>query len=254
MPAVTSSRAVPSQRVGGQVRRGRGRPAVAGLHVRPGVPAEPHHGQVQERGGTPFPDPGRGGERRIVDAGQVRPVRVEVPEARHAPGGGPDPAGRGPDADPDPVVLDHHQERQRKMLVGAVGSGVDRPGGGGVVQGRVAQAGGHDRIRGPPGGQAEPGRPVEGEGQPESAGQVRGDGRGLRDDMQLLMAEHLVAAAGDGLVRRRHQSQQDIQDPVAGRRGLLAPGQVERARPVVEQGRVGDPQRRGDARVALVPG
>jgi len=67
------------------------------------------------------------------------------------------------------------------------------------------------------------------------------------------MAEHLVAAARDGLVRRGHQAEQDVQDPVPGRRGLLAPGQVEGARAVVQQGRVGDPQRRGDAGVALVP-
>jgi hypothetical protein len=72
--------------------------------------------------------------------------------------------------------------------------------------------------------------------------------------MQPRVAEHLVAAAGDGLVRRAHQPEQDIPDPVPGRGGLLAPGQVEGAGAVVQQGRVGDPQRRGDTRVALVPG
>ena len=216
--------------------------------------AEPHHRQVQERGGAALPDPGRGGERGVVHRGQVRPVRLEIAEARHGGGRGADPARRRPHADADPVVLDHQQQRQREMLVSAVRRGVDRPGRGRVVQGRVAEAGGHDRIRGPLRGPAEPGGPVQGEGQAESAGQVRGDRRGLRDDVQQGMAEHLVAAARDGLVRRGDQAEQDVRDPVPGRRGLLAPGQVEGARAVVQQGRVGDPQRRGDAGVALVPG
>ena len=140
------------------------------------------------------------------------------------------------------------------MLVGAVGGGVDRARGGGVVEGRVADAGHDDRIRGPRRGPAEPGRPVQGEGQADGAGEVRGDRRGQRDDVQLPVAEHLVAAARDGLVRRGDQPEQDIPDAVPGRAGLLAPGQVEGARAVVQQGRVGDPQRRGDTRVALVPG
>ena len=242
------------QRVGGQVGGERGRLPVAALHIRARVPAEPHHVQVQERGGAPLADPGRGGQRRVVHGGQVGPVGVEVPDARHGLGGRPDPSGRRPHADAQSVVLDHHQQRQREMLEGAVGSGVDRAGGGGVVEGRVAEAGGHDRVRGPSGGLAEPGRPVQGEGQAEGAGQVRGDRRGLRDDVQLLVAEHLVAAAGDGLVHRGHQPEQDIADPVTRWAGLLAPGQVEGAGAVVQQGRVGDPQRRGDAGVALVPG
>ena len=60
--------------------------------------------------------------------------------------------------------------------------------------------------------------------------------------------------AGDRLVRRGHQREQDVPDTVPGWAGLLAPGQVEGTGAVVQQGRVGDPQRRGDPRVPLVPG
>ena len=57
-----------------------------------------------------------------------------------------------------------------------------------------------------------------------------------------------------GSVHRGHQAEQHVPDAVPGRHRLLRPGQVERARPVVQQRRVGEPQRGRDARVALVPG
>ena len=103
-------------------------------------------------------------------------------------------------------------------------------------------------------GLAQPGRPAQGQGQAHGPGQVRGDRRGLRDHVQPRMAEHLVPPARDRLLHRGHQAEQHVPDTVPGRRRLLRPGQVERARPVVQQRRVGEPQRGRDARVALVPG
>ena len=95
-------------------------------------------------------------------------------------------------------------------------------------------------------------RGSEREGQAERSRQVGGDGRGLRDDVEGRVAEDLVPTARDRVVGDGHQAQQHVGhrvDPYLGR-----PGAVERARPIVQQRRVGRPQRQRHGRVGLVAG
>ena len=86
-------------------------------------------------------------------------------------------------------------------------------------------------------------RPAEGERQAERPRQVGGDRRGLRDDVEPGVPEHLVAAAGDRVARRGDQPRG------ARRRSRSSPatwpraGGVEAAGAVVQQRRVGRPQR-----------
>jgi len=67
-----------------------------------------------------------------------------------------------------------------------------------------------------------------------------------------VVAEDLVAAARDRLGRRGGDAVEDVRDAVAPRLGC--PRDVEAAGAVVQQRRVGRPQRERDGRVRLVPG
>ena len=155
---------------------------------------------------------------------------------------------------PEAVVLADDQQRERQALVGAVPGGVERAHRGGVVHRGVTQAGHHDRVGGPAAGGAQPGGAAQREGEPDRARQMGGDGRGLRDDVQVGVADHLVPPAGDRLGRRRDQPEQHVAHTVPGRAGAGGAHQVERPGPVVQQRRVIPPQRRRDRRVALVAG
>ena len=77
--------------------------------------------------------------------------------------------------------------------------------------------------------------------------QVRGDGRGLRDDRQIVTAEHLVTAAGDRFARCRDHAGEDVADT-----GKTGAAEVEAAAAVVQQRRVGRPQCHRHGGVALV--
>ena len=101
------------------------------------------------------------------------------------------------------------------------------------------------------GGGPQPGGPAQRERQPDRPRQVRGDGRGLRDDVQVGVAEDLVPAAGDRLGRRRGQAEQHV----AARRPWAAAAcgradQVEGARTGSAAG-PGRPGRRAAASAAL---
>jgi hypothetical protein len=120
-----------------------------------------------------------------------------------------------------------------------------------VVDRRVTEAADDDGVGRPRRCDAQLVGPVDGEGDTDGAGQVRRDRRGLRDDGEVVVPEHLVAATGDGLVDRGHHPGEHVaQRFVTGR--LPGPLDVERARAVVQEGRIGRPQCRGDGRVALV--
>ena len=159
--------------------------------------------------------------------------------------------GRG-DADPEPVVLAHEEERH---AAGAGARSARR-----VLSAACAVAWFSEASpklqttiasrrprRGTPSAGA-----VDRERDADRAREVRRDRRGLRDDRELVVAEHLVAAARDRLVRGGGDAEQDVHDPVAA--GLRGTREVEAARAVVQQRRVGRPQRQRDDGVALVPG
>ena len=65
------------------------------------------------------------------------------------------------------------------------------------------------------------------------------------------MSEHLVAAAGDRLLRRGGHPEQNVPDAVSAR--LTGPREVEAARPVVQKSRIRGAERERDERVRLVP-
>jgi hypothetical protein len=121
-----------------------------------------------------------------------------------------------------------------------------------MVRGRVAEAGHDHRVVRPAqrlveaGGQ--PGLAAQRPGDPDRPGQVAGDRRGLRDHGEVGVAEDLVPATRDRLLRGRGQAERDVHDPFAPSRPGR-PGQVEGAGPVVQQrGVVG---RSTSARAAL---
>ena len=142
------------QRVAGIVRRDLRLGPVADLRVAARVPEEPHHVQVQERGGAGGPHVVGGGRRRVVAGRRVGAVGAEIPQGGPAGVRGGDPPVRGADADAEPVVLADEQQRDRQSLVGGAAGGVDRPGGGGVPRRGVAEARHGDRVGRP--GEATP--------------------------------------------------------------------------------------------------
>jgi hypothetical protein len=224
---------------------------VGALDVGPGVAHQPDRPQVQERRPAVAADP-LGGLRRDVEArGGVGTVGGEVAQARPVGVRRGHPARRRADADPDLVVLAHQQQRHRHVLEGAVQRRVDRAGRGGVVHRGVPEAAHHHRVGRPGPVDPEPRAAAEGERQTDRAGQVRGDRRGLRHHGERDVAEHLVPPAGDRLVGGGDHAQQHVAHRVLPRqlRGAL---QVEAAGAVVQQRRVGGPQRRGDGGVRLV--
>ncbi len=228
--------------------------AVRRLDVGPGVAHEPHRGQVQERGGAVLAHVLDGAGGGVVGGGQVAAVGGEVFDAG-TPRGRLHPALGRADADADAVVLAHEQQWQRLPLEGGVGGGVEAGQGAGVVDRGVAEAAHRDGVGGPGGPHAERPGPLDGERHAHGPRQMAGDGRGLRDDRQVGVAEHLVPAARDGLVGRGGQAHQHVADALLGQSpGLLGAGQIERARAVVEQRRVVGPQGGGHGRVALVTG
>jgi hypothetical protein len=122
-----------------------------------------------------------------------------------------------------------------------------------VVERGVAEAGHGDRVVRPAGSQSQTLSAGDGEGDAQRARQMRSDRRGLRDHCETGVTEHLVPPAGDRLVPRREQPEQDVAHAVVTGH-LLGPGEVEPARPVVQQRRIGRAQRRRDEGIGLVAG
>ena len=71
--------------------------------------------------------------------------------------------------------------------------------------------------------------------------------------MQVVTTEHLVPSAGDRFVGRRHEAEQHIAQRLAALDKGGA-GEVEGARPIVQQRRIGGPQRRRHRGVAFMAG
>ncbi len=230
-----------------------GRTAVRRLDVGAGVSSVADGAQVEHRRPARRAHPvGEvlGDVERADGIGAVRRFVAQAGPGRQRRG---DPPGRRRHADAPPVVLAHEQQRHRHPLVRRVDRRVQRALRGRMVQRGIAEAADGQSVLGPAGGEAETPRPADGEGDAHRAREVRCDRRGLRDHGEVGMAEHLVPPAGDRLVGRSEQAEQDVTDTVVTRH-LLRPGEVEAARPVVQEGRVGRSQRGGDQGVGLVAG
>ncbi len=120
-----------------------------------------------------------------------------------------------------------------------------------MVERRVAEGADDDRVVRPGRLHAEAPRALDREGDADRARQVRGDRRRLRDHREVVMPEHLVPPARDRLVGGRCHPEQDV--PGAVVTCLARAGEVEGARPVVEERRVARAERQCDERVRLVP-
>ena len=137
--------------------------------------------------------------------------------------------------------------------MGHLGGGVDRALSRRVVERGVTEAAHGEGIDRPLRVDVQfVGRP-DGESDTEGPGQLRGDRRGLRDDRQVGVSEHLVAPAGDRLVGGGEETPEHVADTVM-KRGLLCPGEVEGTRAVVQEGRIAGPQGGGNEGVGLVAG
>ncbi len=185
------------------------------------------------------------------DLGGVGAVDLLVAEVGTMAIGRLDPPLRRADRDADAVVLADQEQRQGQVLVGDADGGVDGTGRRRVVGRRVTEAAHHQRVGGPADRRLQLAGPADGEGHAQRPRQVGRDGRGLRDDRQVGVAEHLVAPAGHRFVGGGQHAPEHVGDRiVAGH--LAGSGDVEPAAAVVEQGRVGRPERAGDGGVGLV--
>ena len=194
----------------------------------------------------------RGLARAAIGVDHVEAAAMDIFERRPVLERGLDPAARRPRRNADAIVLAQEDERHRRALIGGPGGGVERALRGRMVGRGVAEAGEHDRI-------ARQRRVLElqhpgdadAERRADRLGQMRGDGAGLRRDVERLRADHLVPAAGNRVLGRGGEAQQHVP---AGR----LPGQLLRAvdlegvRAVVEEGHVVEPQRLGDRGIVLM--
>ena len=127
-----------------------------------------------------------------------------------------------------------------------------------MIDRRVAETGDHDGVGIPFALDSQAGRSFDRERHSDCSGQMRRNGRRLRNDGAIGVAEYLVATPSYGLVSRGANAEQHVADGIGARGApllgglLVAAGNVERARPVVQEGRVGGTQRGGDGGVPFV--
>ncbi len=186
-----------------------------------------------------------------VAAGQVEAVCEEIVEVRAVTEVARHPAVRRLHRDADAVVLAHEQHRRRQLLVRGPRGGVEGGLRGGMVAGGIAEGADGDAVVG--NGQFVPDAPrlFDGDRGAEGLGQVRSDGRGLRQHPQGLAAPHLVAATGGRVFHRRGERQRRIHHRVHPRQLAEALGH-ETAAAVVQECRIGMAREPRDHRVALV--
>ena len=91
-----------------------------------------------------------------------------------------------------------------------------------------------------------------GERDADSPRKVRCDGRGLRNDVQVVAAEHLVPPACDRFLGGRHHPKKHVAQRVSAA-DLGGAGEEEPTGAVVQQRGIGGPQRRRHRRIALMP-
>ena len=253
MPASTSHRAVRTSGSRCMLVEDHRRAPVRRLDVGPRMAHQAHGPQVQEGGTAVLPDPRHRAVGRRQRCHQVAAVGLDVLQPWPASVSGADPAGGCADTDSDAVVLADEEQRHRDALVAGLDRRVDGPCRRGVVRRGVTEAA-HGHGVGRPGPlHPELARALQGQGHAQRPRQVRGDGRGLGDHGELLAAEDLVAASGDGVLGGGHDAQQHI--PQRGRDAALTRSfEEERSRTVVQQSRVRDPERRCHGGIAFVPG
>ncbi|SBV34885.1 protein of unknown function [uncultured Sphingopyxis sp.] len=225
---------------------------IGALHVGPGVAVEAHRRHMQEDGLARAPRMVGGFARAGIGRDEVGAVAFDIVEPRAVAELRLDPAGRGARRNADAIVFAKEDQRHGRALERRPARRVERALRGRMVRRRVAETRQHHRIVGQrQPGHAEPPRDPDRESRTDRLRQMRGDRRGLRRDRERLRPDHLVPSARDRIFGRGGEAQQHV--PRRRAAGKLArPVELEGVRTIVEERHVGDAQRRGDRRIALV--
>ena len=250
------------QRVAGQVGGDLVGGPVGHLGVGAGVAHQPDHGQVQHgRAAVLARTQADRLDRGVVGGGQVAAVGGGVAQARAgtAARSATQPAGDRT-LMPSPLSSQTSSSGSRRPEWSYQPAALKAAVGAGVVDRGVAERGDHDGVGAATRRSATP-RTAPARGrcrtrQADGPGQVRGDRRGGRDDVQVGAAEDLVPAAGDRLAGRGDHAAQHVAGGVhqvpPARSGRPGRSRTRRTGSAAAPGRRA--QRRRDRRVALVPG
>jgi hypothetical protein len=218
----------------------------------------PGRAQVQEGRAARTPAVLDRGLHLAIAGRDVQAVGIEVVQALAVAEIVRDPAVRRLHRDADAVVLAHVQHRRGQLLVGGPGRGVERGLGGGMVAGGVAEAADGNGVAGDRQHVADAPCLLDRHCGAQRLGQVRCDGRGLRQHPEWLAAPDLVPASGDRIFLAGGEAQRGIHDRV--HRLAIGAGQLaealghEGAAAVVQEGRIGMAGEARDHRVAFVAG
>ena len=200
---------------------------------------EPHGAQVEHRGRAPG---AYGGQRLLGRLEQARPGRGRGAWKYGMPGRCCSTAAGQPRGVrvlmPRPLSSQTSSTGQSRCTCVRYAAALKRACRRRVVDRGVAEARDDQRVLRPRRLPAQRLRESQGEAEPDRARQVRGDRRGLRDDVQLGVAEHLVPAARDRVGGRAGQAPERLADRVDAPVQVRAGG-VERPRAVVQQRGVG---------------
>ncbi len=81
---------------------------------------------------------------------------------------------------------------------------------------------------------------------------MRSDGGGLGNDAEIVAAEHLVPSTRDRLLRRGHDTEEDVAERITAVH-LLRPREEESTGTIVQQSGIGRTQRCCDGGIASCP-
>ena len=151
----------------------------------------------------------------------------------------------------DAVVLADEQHRRGQFLVRRIGRRIERGLRGRVVARCIPERADHDAVGGHRQRMADAGRVLDRDRRAQRLGQVRGDGRGLRQHPQRFAAPDLVPAAAGRVVRTGGEGQRRIHDRIHARQFAETLGH-ETATAVVQERGVSVAGGAGDHRIAFV--
>ena len=186
-----------------------------------------------------------------IAIGQIQTVGKEIIEIRAILEIDRDPVGGRFHRDADAVVLADEQHRRRQFLMSRPRRRVERGLRNRMVARGIAERTNGNAVLGDRQPMADAPRLLDRNRGAERLGQVRGDGRSLRQHPQWLGAPHLVAAAGGRIVLAGGEAQRRIDDRIHSGQLAETLGH-EGAGAVVQKRRIGMPRQPRHHRVALM--
>ncbi len=188
-----------------------------------------------------------------VPGGQVEAIGVEIVQPRLVAEALGNPAVRRLHRDAQPVVLADEQDWRRQFLVGRPHRGVERRLRGSVIGRGVAERAQHDTVGGNRQRLRQSLATLDGQCRAQRFGQVRGDGRGLRQYPQWLAAPHLVPTTTGRVIGAGSEGKRGIAQRVDARH-LARAFDHEGAGAIVQECGVGMPAGPRQQRVAFMAG